>query len=213
MTKQQTTFPPLPPALEAVHIGRGWQKMAQRIFQALGWRVEGTLPNEPKFVIAAAPHTSNWDGVLLLLAATSLGVRLNWIGKHTLFRPPIGWFMRRLGGIPVDRRKRQNLVDQVAAAFAKRTHMILVIATEATRKEVPYWRSGFYYIALKAGVPILLAGPDYPTKRIVLGPLIWPSGDIDADMEKIAAWFNAQGLRGVKGKPMSPVRLRPRDDA
>lgn len=213
MTEEQTRFPPLPPALEAVHIGRGWQKMAQRIFQALGWRVEGTLPNEPKFVIAAAPHTSNWDGVLLLLAATSLGVRLNWIGKHTLFRPPIGWFMRRLGGIPVDRRKRQNLVDQVAAAFAKRTHMILVIATEATRKEVPYWRSGFYYIALKAGVPILLAGPDYPTKRIVLGPLIWPSGDIDADMEKIAAWFNAQGLRGVKGKPMSPVRLRPRDDA
>nr|WP_290670003.1 lysophospholipid acyltransferase family protein [Ardenticatena sp.] len=213
MIKHTTPFPSLPPALEPVRIPRFWQGLAQRLFRALGWRVEGTLPNEPKLVIAAAPHTSNWDGLVLLLAATSLGVRLNWIGKHTLFRPPLGWLMRRLGGIPVDRRKRQNLVDQVAHAFTKRSHMLLVVAPESTRKHTDYWRSGFYYIALKAGVPILLAGPDYATRRIVLGDLIWPSGDIEADMQKIAAWHENVQMKGYKGQPVSPVRLRPRDQS
>lgn len=213
MTTQETPFPPLPPALEPARIPRFWQRLAQRIFSALGWRIEGALPNEPKFVIVGAPHTSNWDGVLLLLAATSVGVRLNWVGKHTLFRPPVGWLMRKLGGIPVDRRKRQNLVDQVAQAFAKRKNMVLVIAPESTRKQTDYWRSGFYHIALKAGVPILLAGPDYLTRRIMLGDLIWPSGDIEADMQKIAAWYEKAKLRGYKGRQGGPVRVRPRDQS
>jgi 1-acyl-sn-glycerol-3-phosphate acyltransferase len=158
-------------------------------FQRLGWRADGVLPPDPKFVIMAASHTSNWDFLVFLGTIHALGRPVHFIGKHSLFKWPMGSFMRALGGVPVDRSARQDLVGQVADEFARRDKFLLVIAPEGTRSANAQWKTGFYQIALKAGVPILCAGPDYPTKRGVIGPLIHPTGNYAEDLRPAFAFF------------------------
>lgn len=163
--------------------------LAQLIYRLVGWKAEGQAPNLPKFVIIGAPHTSNWDGIHMFLTSTSLGIRMYWLGKHTLFRAPYGWLMRWASGIPVNRESTKNAVEQVVDEFEQRDRFVLIIAPEGTRKKVDYWKTGFYYIALGAGVPIVLAYIDYPRKRTGLGPAIMPSGDIEADFEIFRAFY------------------------
>jgi 1-acyl-sn-glycerol-3-phosphate acyltransferase len=163
--------------------------LARLIYRVFGWRAEGGPPNVPKFVLIGAPHTSNWDGVHMFLTSTSLGVRMYWLGKHTLFKPPLGWLMSWVSGIPVNRQATKNAVEQVVDIFEERDHFALIIAPEGTRKKVDYWKTGFYYIALGAGVPIVMAYIDYPRKRAGLGPAIMPSGDIEADFEIFRAFY------------------------
>jgi len=158
-------------------------------FDRGGWTNEGSLPPDRKFVIMGASHTSNWDFLVFLGAVHALGRQVHFIGKHSLFRWPLGGFMRALGGVPVDRGARQDLVSQIVAEFDRRDDFILVIAPEGTRSFTTQWKSGFYQIALKAGVPIVAAGPDYPTRRAVFGPVIRPTGDYDADMKPAFAFF------------------------
>jgi 1-acyl-sn-glycerol-3-phosphate acyltransferase len=158
-------------------------------FERSGWTVSGTLPPDRKFVIMGASHTSNWDFLVFLGAVHAIGRQVHFIGKHSLFRWPIGGFMRALGGVPVDRSARQDLVGQIVAQFDARDDFILVIAPEGTRSFTTKWKSGFYQIALKAGVPIVAAGPDYPTRRGVFGPVIRPTGDYDADLRPAFAFF------------------------
>jgi 1-acyl-sn-glycerol-3-phosphate acyltransferase len=158
-------------------------------FERSGWTVSGTLPPDRKFVIMGASHTSNWDFLVFLGAVHAIGRQVHFIGKHSLFRWPIGGFMRALGGVPVDRNARQDLVGQIVAQFDARDDFILVIAPEGTRSFTTKWKSGFYQIALKAGVPIVAAGPDYPTRRGVFGPVIRPTGDYDADLRPAFAFF------------------------
>jgi 1-acyl-sn-glycerol-3-phosphate acyltransferase len=163
--------------------------LARLIYRLAGWKAEGAAPNLPKFMIIGGPHTSNWDGIHMFLTSTSLGIRMYWLGKHTLFRSPYGWLMRWAGGIPVNRQSTKNAVEQVVDVFKQREHFTLIIAPEGTRKKVDYWKTGFYYIALGAGVPIVMAYIDYPRKRAGLGPAIMPSGDIEADFEIFRAFY------------------------
>lgn len=158
-------------------------------FVRSGWTISGTLPPDRKFVIMGASHTSNWDFLVFLGAVHVLGRQIRFIGKHSLFRWPMGGFMRALGGVPVDRSSPQDLVSQIVDQFRAHDDFILVIAPEGTRSFTTQWKSGFYQIALKAGVPILAAGPDYPTRRGVFGPLIRPTGNYAEDMKPAFAFF------------------------
>jgi 1-acyl-sn-glycerol-3-phosphate acyltransferase len=152
------------------------------LFKRQGWRVTGTAPDPRKFVIIAAPHTSNWDFVFFLGAADGLGLNLSFMGKSSLFRWPFEGMMREMGGIPVERGSRQNYVEQMAAEFSARDEFMLTIAPEGTRGAVRTWKTGFYRIALAAKVPMCCATMDYAKKVVDLGPAVWPTGDYEKDM-------------------------------
>ena len=147
-----------------------------------GWTPSGEFPPYRKFVLMGASHTSNWDFLVFLGTVKALGRQVRFIGKLSLFKWPMGDFMRALGGVPVDRSSPQDLVSQIVAQFDSHEDFVLVIAPEGTRSATSRWRTGFYQIALKAGVPIVCAGPDYPSKRGVIGPVIHPTGDMEADL-------------------------------
>lgn len=156
-----------------------------------GWKVEGKLPaNLQKCVFIAAPHTSNWDLPYTLMVAFVLRLNVYWMGKDTLFNFPFGPIMRWLGGIAVNRRESTNLVAASADAIRVATGPLhLIVPPEGTRSKTRYWKTGFYYIAVTAGVPIIMAYMDYAQKRSGLGPLLQPSGDIEADMVTVKAFY------------------------
>ncbi len=147
------------------------------------------LPAVPKFIIVGAPHTSNWDFPVFVGTVETLGRRVRFIGKDSLFRWPLGWLMRSLGGVPIKRDVRQDTVTPVAAQIASHDRFALIVAAEGTRGPTTRWRTGFYQIALKAGIPIVCAGPDYPRKQAIIGPVITPTGNYDADMKPAFAFF------------------------
>lgn len=159
------------------------------VLAAMGWRIEGEVPNVPKFVIAVAPHTSNWDFVVGVAAMFALDFRLAFLGKHTLFKPPFGGLMRWLGGIPVDRSSPHGVVAESVAAFGKVDRRVLVIAPEGTRRRVARYKPGFLHIARGAGVPVALAALDYGRRRVTLGPWFAPGADIDADLQRVMEHF------------------------
>ena len=159
------------------------------MFRAGGWRAVQEHPLPEKAVIIAAPHTSNWDFVYFFGLTARLGFSAHWIGKHTLFRPPWGAMMRRLGGIPIDRRSSQNMVAAMADQFARRDRFRLVIPPEGSRGSVRRWRTGFYYIALAAKVPIVIGMMDYAKKTAGLGPAFMPTGDYEADMAVLTDFY------------------------
>ncbi|MFM8609406.1 MAG: lysophospholipid acyltransferase family protein [Burkholderiaceae bacterium] len=175
------------------HLLRGLSRWVLRL---LGWRVEGALPSEAsKCVLIAAPHTSNWDLPFTLMVAFCLRLRIYWLGKASLFRWPFGPVMRWLGGVPVDRSKSNNLVASAAAAIvAAEGPLQLVVPPEGTRGKTRHWKTGFYFIALEARVPIVLAYMDYARKVSGLGPAFVPSGDVDRDMIEIKRFY--AGFRG-----------------
>jgi 1-acyl-sn-glycerol-3-phosphate acyltransferase len=159
--------------------------------RATGWKLDGQLPaDQPKCVLIAAPHTSNWDLPYTLMVAFALRLNIYWMGKQQLFRGPWGPVMRWLGGIAVDRSQSTNLVSASAAAIrAADGAMCLVVPPEGTRSKTRQWKTGFYWIAHEAGVPIVMAYMDYPRKLSGLGPVFQPTGNVDADMAAIKAWY------------------------
>jgi 1-acyl-sn-glycerol-3-phosphate acyltransferase len=163
-----------------------------------GWRVEGTLPpGAHKCVLIAAPHTSNWDLPITLMASFVLRLNIYWMGKASIFKPPFGALMRWLGGIPVRREQSNNLVAaSVSALVAAEGPLQLVVPPEGTRSATRHWKTGFYHIARGAGLPIQLAYIDYPSKRIGLGPVFETTGDIESDMSRIKAFYAP--MRGRK---------------
>ncbi len=178
--------------------GKLMRAFTRAIFKALGWRYEGEFPNEPKVVLVGAPHTSNWDFFLAMAIMFSLGIRMSWLAKHTFVGGPLEPVLRRLGGVPVDRRASHGLVEQIVAAYNEHDKLLLAISPEGTRTKVHRWKTGFYYIALGAGVPILPVVADYGRKVVGLGEPIWPSGDLEADMARIRA--NYEGVVGKNPK-------------
>lgn len=163
------------------------------IYAWKGWKIEGSLPsNLKKYVIAGAPHTSNWDFVFFAGATHVENVQPNFMGKHTLFQGMMRNFMLDMGGISIDRRKKANAVDQVAAEFAAREELALVIACEGTRKTDGKWKSGFYNIAQAAGVPIVPAFADNDRMVIGFGEPITPTGNYGEDLLKLALWFQSK---------------------
>jgi 1-acyl-sn-glycerol-3-phosphate acyltransferase len=156
-----------------------------------GWQVQGALaPEARKSVFIAAPHTSNWDLPYTLMVAFALDLDIRWMGKASLFRWPFGWFMRWLGGIPVDRSRSNDLVAASALALTEAPGaMQLIVPPEGTRGRTRYWKTGFYYIAAAARVPIVMAYMDYERKVSGLGPIFVPTGDIEADMARIKVFY------------------------
>ena len=161
------------------------------LYQLAGWSAKGQLPPDRKFVIVGASHTSNWDFLVFLGTIHALGRQVRFIGKHSLFNWPMGGFMRALGGVPVDRSAPQDLVSQIVAQFEANDDFALIVAPEGTRSRTSDWKTGFYQIAMRAGVPIVCAGPDYPSRRGVIGPVIRPTGNYAEDMKPAFDFFRS----------------------
>ncbi len=161
------------------------------VLNLTGWKVEGSLPpNGRKSVLIAAPHTSNWDLPYTLMVAFALRLHIYWMGKEEIFKPPFRGLMMWLGGIPVHREKSTKLVAaSVEAINAADGPLQLIVPPEGTRSGTRFWKTGFYYIAVGAQVPIVMAYMDYEKKASGLGPVFQPTGDIDADMAAIKAFY------------------------
>lgn len=172
--------------------------LASLLLRLSGWRLVGEAPAQRRLVLIAAPHTSNWDFALMLLAVLKAGVSLHWMGKHTLFRRPFGGLMHWLGGIPIDRSRANNVVAEMVDNYRRHDELILLITPEGTRSAGVRWKTGFYQIARGAGVPILLAFVDGERRELGFGPLFQPTGDIERDLPEIQAFY--AGLRGVRGR-------------
>ena len=183
----------IPPVGSEIHRrGNVLTKAVASFFMLItGWRFEGALPNLRKFVLIVAPHTSNWDFPTGVMAMYTLGLRGTFLGKDTLFRPPFGWFFRWLGGMPVDRSSTNNVVDQSVAYFASRDRLIFVLSPEGTRKRIEKWRTGFYWVAVGASVPIVPVAFDFPRKRFVIFPPQTMTGDVHADMAHLRSFFKS----------------------
>lgn len=186
---------------------RSWRRAIARLFlSATGWKPEGRRPDAQRYVLIAAPHTTNWDFPYLLAFAAHFDLRIAWLGKASLFRAPFGPVLRALGGIPVERSRSENRVDAMARLFERHQELGLVVPAEATRSRTEYWKSGFYYIALQAGVPIVMSYLDYARKRGGIGPAFVPTGDVVRDMDVVRAFYADK--RGKYPDAFGPVRLR-----
>jgi 1-acyl-sn-glycerol-3-phosphate acyltransferase len=178
-------------------IVRLFRPVAYAWMKANRFRVLGVMPDLPKYVIVGAPHRTNWDLPHALAAGLHYGLRINWMGKATIFKWPFGGLMRWLGGVSVDRSKSNNAVSAMIDVFKSHDQFHLVIPPEGTRKHVEKWKSGFYHIAVGAGVPIVLVYIDYKRRQIGIAEVFHPSGDYDTDIEKIYAIYKecAEGKR------------------
>lgn len=159
------------------------------ILKSLGWTLEIDWPESRKYVLVVYPHTSNWDFLLGVCAARAIRLDAHYIGKHTLFKKPFGWFFRALGGIPVDRRQKASLGQQLAERFDAADDFILALAPEGTRSKTDHWKSGFFHIARAANVPIAMAYLDYSRKQVGLGGEFMPNGDIDEVYARIREFY------------------------
>jgi 1-acyl-sn-glycerol-3-phosphate acyltransferase len=162
----------------------------------LGWRIEGEFPDRAKLLAIVAPHTSNWDFPIGLAAVYALGLRVRFLGKHTLFQPPLGWFMRWSGGIPVIRESPQGAVAQVLEVIQREPAIFLAVTPAGTRTRGTPWRSGFYHMAHAARIPILPIAFDGQRRAIRLFAPLETSGDFEKDLPRLMALYD--GIRGVK---------------
>jgi len=179
---------------------------SKSIFKLAGWQLNIVLPEEKKFVLIGAPHTSNWDFPLALLAFWTLDLKIYWVAKIQMFWGPLYYLFTFLGGIPVDRSSSHGFIGQIANQFDQAEEMVLAISPEGTRSQTDYWKSGFYHIAIAAKVPICLAYIDYRKRTLGFAQVLYPSGNIDADMEIIAEFY--KNIKGKRPQNQGPVRLR-----
>jgi 1-acyl-sn-glycerol-3-phosphate acyltransferase len=161
--------------------------LSRLLFRLAGWRLEGDVPAVHRFVIISAPHTSNWDAPIMWMVALGLGIRLRWINKAELFRGPLALLLPLIGAVPIIRESDLDSVGQLAKHFASGEPFVLAIAAAGTRKFTTTWKSGFYFIARTAEVPVVPGFVDYGTRRAGIGSPIQPTGDVTADMDKFRA--------------------------
>ncbi len=180
--------------------------LSRTILKWLGWRIENNVPDDKKYMLIVAPHTSNWDFIYGLLAKSAIGLKANFLGKSSLFRGPFGWWFRWLGGIPVYRKKKLNMVEQMVEQFGQRSHLIMAMSPEGTRGYLDEWKSGFYHIAYRAGVPIVMATLNFDEKQIKLGGRFMPTGNIKADMDLVRAFYAS--VKGKNPKNQGPIRIK-----
>lgn len=185
-------------------LSRLFRRALVRIYRHNGWTAYGEVPEPRKFVLIAAPHTSNWDFLNFIGLTEDLGISPHFMGKKSLFRWPWKNFMLDMGGVPVDRSANQNYVQAMIDEFAKRKEFMLTIAPEGTRGAVRKWKTGFYHIAMGANVPLVIGMMDYAKKTGGLGPAIWPTGDFKADMARIAELYTSVTPRHP-GKKMASL--------
>lgn len=174
-----------------------------------GWTLIGERPEAKKYVLVCAPHTSNWDFVYLLAASWAFGTNLNWLGKHTLFEGPMGWFLLKTGGVPVNRHSPQDLVEQLVTEFESKDELHLAIPPSGTRGYREYWKSGFYRIAMQADVPVVMGILDFKAKRTGFGPQFMLTNDIPKDMDRIREIYF--GVEAKFPDQQARIRLRVED--
>lgn len=181
------------------------------LWRLMGWRTESHLPDIDKFVIIGVPHTTNWDYFHMLAFATLERRRPHVTIKDSYMKPPFGWFIRALGGIGIDRSKSNNMVDAMASMFDGKDRFLLVFTPEATRGYLPYWKTGFYYTAQAADVPVVCGYIDYERKVVGAGLVLEPSGNVEADFEKIRQFYDTTGV-GKFPENVNKIAIRPRTE-
>ncbi len=162
---------------------------ARTVLFMMRWKVNGQLPDEKKYVLIAAPHTSNWDFVFFMLVIFKLKIPVHWMAKHTLFSWPFKWLMIKLGGISIDRSTKGDTVGTMTRAFSNSDRLVLTIAPSGTRSKTTTWKSGFYHIAHTAEVPIVCGYIDYQKRIVGIGPTFHTTGDIDTDIADIQKFY------------------------
>jgi 1-acyl-sn-glycerol-3-phosphate acyltransferase len=163
--------------------------LAQALLKLSGWKMTGTTPTVPRYVLIAAPHTSNWDFVLMLMAVLKAGIDVHWMGKHSLFKQPFRSLMLWLGGMPINRSQASRTAAQVIERFQAADELVVLITPEGTRSRVERWKTGFYHIAYGAAVPIVLGYVDAKNKELGFGPSFVPTGDLDKDLADIQVFY------------------------
>ncbi len=176
--------------------------LGRLIYWLTGWKTEGYMPNVPRCVITASPHTSNQDGFMMVMASWIFRIRLNWVGKQELFRPPVAALLKAVGGLPIDRDSPRKALVGIIRAFREREHLILVMAPEGTREKTDRWKPGFYYIAKGAGVPVVLSYIDYQRKVVGIGPVVELSGDMEADLQIMQDFYRDKVARYPEKKTL-----------
>jgi len=170
----------------------------QLAFKITGWKISGDVPRDiKKYIIIVAPHTSNWDFPIGVAVRSIMRFKSNFLGKKELFESKLGWLFRKLGGFPVDRSRSANMVDEVVKIIQREESFVVAIAPEGTRKRVEKWKTGFYHIASKAGIPIVMAAIDYPDKTVTFAKPFYPCGDLLKDAPAIQEFYKDK--RGKNG--------------
>ncbi|MDP3275695.1 MAG: lysophospholipid acyltransferase family protein [Deltaproteobacteria bacterium] len=182
--------------------------LANTSLRLAGWQFETGVPTVKKFVGLAVPHTSNWDGLLLIALTRSIGLKMRWMIKDAWVKGPLSAPMRSLGAVAINRSHATNVVDQMVALFAKEEELALFIPPEGTRSRAETWKSGFYHIARGANVPVVPGYLDFARKRAGLGPPITMTGDVSADMDKIRAFYAEKSPTPFDPSQFGPIRLR-----
>jgi 1-acyl-sn-glycerol-3-phosphate acyltransferase len=193
------------PAIDGPPAASARSRLAAHVLALFRWRAVVARPTPEKAVIIFYPHTSNWDFVIGLLAKWALEFDVHWIGKDSLFRGPLGRLFRHWGGIAVDRSARTGSIARLAGEFSVHDHFLLALAPEGSRQRAEHWRSGFYYLALAAKVPLALAFIDYPSREVGVAGYLDLSGDPVRDMEAITAFY--VGRTGRRPALQGPIRL------
>ena len=175
-----------------------------------GWKVVGELPPDKKFVLVGAHHTSNWDLLFGLCGIFIFRLKASWMGKDVLFKWPLGIIMRSLGGIAIDRSSHHGVVEETAEQFKNAEKLVILIAADGTRKKMECWKSGFYWIAHKAQVPIVCAYLDYARKQACIGLSFTPTGNVKQDMDRIRDFY--KNIKGRKPEKQTPVHLHDEED-
>ena len=199
----ESRAPVLPPSLprRGNWISRGLARLCMRL---IGWSFTGSLPDLKKAVIIVAPHTSNWDFVIGVIAMFAISVRVSFLGKDTLFRPPFGFLFRWLGGFPVDRSSPSGVVEQTVEVFDRAPALALALSPEGTRRRTARWRTGFYHIAIGADVPIIPVALDFENRTIAIGQPVKMTGEEDADLTQLGEFF--ADVKGFRPALASPAR-------
>lgn len=179
--------------------------LGRTVLRLLGWRIEGEVPDHPKMVLIGVPHTSNMDGVIGLSTLVALGLDATTMIKDSAFRGPLGWLLRTLGAIPINRRSPKGVVEQSIEAFQQRPQLLMLIAAEGTRHSATGFKRGFYHIARGAGVPVLAATVHYRERAVRFGPLMWPSGDFESDIPPFLDFWKHQGWPQHPGRLSKPL--------
>ncbi len=188
-------------------------RAASLALRLAGWKFETPVPPDRKYVVLAVPHTSNWDGLLLIALAQAIRLPMAWMIKAEWVRGPMGALLRRLGAVAIDRDRAGDVVGQMIEELRRRDEMVLVIPPEGTRGRADHWKSGFYRIALGADVPVVPGYLDFGRKRAGFGPAIHLTGDVHADMNRIRAFYAAQAPTALVPAQFGPIRLHEEADS
>lgn len=184
------------------------KSLSRFILSIFGWKTSYTVTLPDKCVLIGAPHTSNWDFPLTLLGLSGMGVKFNWVAKHTLFFWPLGSLLRAIGGISVDRSQGTSFLKRIIELYDSQEKIVLAIAPEGTRSKTRHWKTGFYTIAHRAGVPIGFGYIDYPRKMIGLEKVIIPTGEINQDFDIIKDYY--QDKTGRYPEKQGDIRVKVR---